>query len=172
MHHTALIAAVSAINGSSFVGIDTRTVVKLTGGQKNPQQGRVTKRMIGASVMAFTNQNVNAYKAMVERRLIAEGKSPTDFVLHERAWGTRIPNMPIVVHNKDGVDQYYLEVIFLKPGVTYYELDGVQVPTTDIIGLPAAREGGDQGGLDNRVIIRDFKCESITEMRIDGQIIQ
>ena len=168
MHHTTLIAAVSAINGASFVGIDTRTEVKLTGGRKNPQQGRVTKRTIGATVMAFTNQNINAYKAMVERRLVAEGKAPTDFVISERAWGTRLPNMPIVVHNKNGVDHYYLEVIFLKPGVTYYELDGVQVPTTNIVGLPPAREGSEQGNLSNKVILRDFKCESITALRIDG----
>ena len=171
MHHTALIAAVQAINGASFVGIDTRTTVKLTGGQKNPHQGRVTKRMVGATVMAFTNQNINAYQAMIQRRLVAEGKAPTDFVLHERKWGTRIPNMPIVVHNKDGVDQYYLEVIFLKPGTSYYELDGVQINPSAIIGLPPAREEGEQGGLEDKVIIRDFKAESITEMRIDGKVV-
>ena len=57
MHHTILIAAVAAINGASFVGIDTRTNVTLAGGRKNPQQGRVTKRMIGANVMSFTNQH-------------------------------------------------------------------------------------------------------------------
>lgn len=172
MHHTTLIASVAAINGASFVGLDTRTEVKLTGGKSNPQQGRVTKRMIGATVMAFTNQNINAYKAMIERRLAAEGKSPTDFQLHERKWGTRLPNMPIVVHNKDGADTYYLEVIFLKPGPSYYELDGVQVPTSSIIGLPAVKvDAQSQGGLDDKVIIRDFKAESITALRIDGKEI-
>lgn len=172
MKHQVLIAAVQSILGASFVGIDTRTEVKLKGGQDNPQQGRVTKRMIGANVMAFTNKNINAYQAMIERRLVAEGKAPTDFVLHPRKWGTRIPNMPIVVHNKDGVDQYYLEVIFLKPGTVYYELDGVQVSESSIIGLPTAREiAGEQGGLDDKVIIRDFKAESITELRIDGMVV-
>ena len=171
MHHAILIAAVAAINGASFVGIDTRTNVTLTGGRKNPQQGRVTKRMIGANVMSFSNKNINAYEAMVQRRLVAEKKAPTDFTLGARAWGTRIPNMPIVVHNKDGQDHYYLEVIFLKPGVVYYELDGVQVPTTSIVGLPAAREAGEQGGLEDKVIIRTFSAESITELRIDGKVV-
>ena len=168
MHHTILIAAVAAINGASFVGIDTRTEVKLTGGRKNPQQGRVTKRTIGATVMAFTNQNINAYKAMVERRLVAEGKAPTDFVISERAWGTRLPNMPIVVHNKNGVDHYYLEVIFLKPGTVSYFQDGAPIAKSDIIGM--VESGGDeQGGLENKVVIRSFKADSITEVRIDGK---
>lgn len=171
MHYATLIASVSAINGATFVGIDTRTNVTLTGGRKNPQQGRVTKRMIGARVMAFTNQTINAYEAMVQRRLVAEGKSPADFTLGPRAWGTRIPNMPIVVHNKNGQDNYYLEVIFLSPGVVYYELDGVQVPASVIEGLPVSREGGEQGGLDDKVIVRTFSADSITEMRIDGKVV-
>lgn len=167
MKYATLINAVAAIQGASFIGIDTHTDVKLTGGQKNPQQGRVTKRMLGATVMAFTHQNVNAYKAMVQRRLAAEGKDPEDFKLSERAWGVRVPNMPIVEHK----GSYYLEVIFLKPGKAEYLLDGVVVPAESIQGLPPKREG-EQGGLEDKVIIRDFKAESITELRINGQAFQ
>lgn len=165
MKHAVLINAVAAIQGASFVGIDTHTEVKLTGGQKNPQQGRVTKRMTGATVMAFTNQNVNAYAAMVGRRLEKEGKDPSDFQLHERAWGTRVPNMPIVEHKGN----YYFECIFLKPGKVEYLLDGKVVDASEIQGLPEKREG-EQGGLEDKVIIRDFKAESITELRIDGKV--
>jgi len=165
MKHAVLINAVAAIQGASFVGIDTHTEVKLTGGQKNPQQGRVTKRMTGATVMAFTNQNVNAYAAMVQRRLVAEGKQASDFQLHERAWGVRVPNMPIVEHK----GAYYFECIFLKPGKVEYLLDGKVVDASEIQGLPEKREG-EQGGLEDKVIIRDFKAESITELRIDGQV--
>ncbi len=165
MKHATLIHAVSTISGASFIGIDTHVDVKLTGGMKNPQQGRVTKRMLGASVMAFTNQNMNAYKAMVQRRLGKEGKDPEKFVLKERAWGVRIPNMPIVEHK----GTYYLEVIFITPGVAEYLLDGVVVPESSIQGLPQRTEG-EQGGLDDKVIIRDFKAESITELRINGTV--
>lgn len=165
MKHAVLINAVQAISGGSFVGIDTHVDVKLTGGKKNPQQGRVTKRMTGATCMAFTNQNVNAYKEMVQRRLGKEGKDPEDFQLKERAWGTRVPNMPIVEHN----GAYYLEVIFMKPGKVEYLLDGVVVPESAIEGLPAKKEG-EQGGLEDKVIIRDYKAESITELRINGQV--
>ena len=164
MKYATLINAVAAIQGASFIGIDTHTDVKLTGGKSNPQQGRVTKRMTGATVMAFTNQNVNAYKEMVQRRLGKEGKDPQDFQLHERAWGVRVPNMPIVEHK----GSYYLEVIFLKPGQVEYLLDGVVVPESEIQGLPPKREA-EQGGLDDKVILRDFKADSITELRINGQ---
>lgn len=167
MKHATLINAVAAIQGASFIGIDTHTDVLLTGGKQNPQQGRVTKRMLGATVMAFTHQNVNAYKAMVQRRLGLEGKDPEDFKLSERAWGTRVPNMPIVEHK----GSYYLEVIFIKPGNAEYLLDGVVVPESAIIGLKKAAPGK-QGGLEDKVIIRDFKAESITALRIDGKEFQ
>lgn len=170
MKATQLVAAVKDINGASFVGIDTLVEVKLTGGKKNPQQGRITKRMIGANVMSFQNKNFSAYEAMVKRRLVAEGKDPAGFVLSPRAWGVRIPNMPIVTHIKDGVERYYLEVVFLKPGVVSYYQDGAPIAEADIVGLPAAAEAGEQGGLDNKVIIRTFAADSITELRIDGKV--
>lgn len=169
MKHATLINAVAQINGASFVGLDTHTDVKLSGGKSNPMQGRVTKRMIGATVMSFQNKNFSAYEAMIQRRLTAEGKDPAKFVLGERAWGTRIPNMPIIEHFKDGQTRYYLEVIFMKPGVTAYYLDGAPVTKADIVGLVDG-ETGEQGGLENKVIIRTFAADSITELRIDGKV--
>jgi hypothetical protein len=167
MKHAILINAVADINGASFVGIDTHTDVPLLGGKGNPMQGRVTKRMVGATVMSFQNKNFSAYEAMVKRRLDAEGKDPADFVLSPRAWGTRIPNMPIVEHKGN----YYLEVIFLKAGVSQYLLDGNPIAASDIIGLkPAA--AGEQGGLENKVFIRTFAADSIVELRIDGKVVR
>ena len=165
MKHATLINAVADINGASFVGIDTHVDVPLLGGKKNPMQGRVTKRMTGATVMSFQNKNFSAYEAMVHRRLEAEGKNPAAFVLSERAWGTRVPNMPIVEHKGN----YYLEVIFLKPGKVEYLLDGNHIEPADIQGLKDAT-AGEQGGLENKVIIRTFAAESITELRIDGKV--
>lgn len=171
MKHTQIVAAVQHINGSSFVGMDTLVEVVLTGGQKNPMQGRVTKRMVGAQVMVFQNKNVNGYEAMIQRRLVSEGKDPASFVLGERTWGVRVPNMPIVEHTKNGETKYYLEVIFLRAGTVEYRLDGKPIAESDIIGLkPGA--AGEQGGLDNKVIIRTFAADSITELRIDGKVFQ
>lgn len=171
MQHQTLIQAFQNVNGASFVGIDTVTIPKLAGGKKNPMQGKVTKHMIGASVMCFQNKNINGYEAMVQRRLQAEGKDPASFVLGERAWGTRVPNSPIVTHTKDGDTQYYVEVIFLKQGAIEYRLDGVTIKKADIEGLADADvDPESQGGLDNKVIVRSFKADSIVNVRVDGKV--
>ena len=49
-------------------------------------------------------------------------------------------------------------------------MDGAPVPASSIIGLPAESDGGEQGGLENKVIIRTFAADSITEIRIDGKV--
>jgi hypothetical protein len=141
------------------------TEVKLTGGKANPFQGRVTKRMTGASVMVFQNKKSNAYENMVNRRLEAEGKDPASFQLGERAWGTRIPETPFIEHK----GQKYLEVIFLKSGSTELLVDG-QPYSDHIPGLPEEKTNADsQGGLDNKVIIRTFKLDSIKVIRVNKQ---
>lgn len=153
------------VNGASFISIDTLTEVKLKGGKSNPFQGRVTKAHVGASVMVFQNKKSNAYENMVNRRLVAEGKDPASFKLGERAWGKRIPETPFIEHN----DQTYLEVIFLKAGKTTYLVDGL--PFADQIqGLESNEPDEDsQGGLQNKVIVRSYKCSSIKRIRVDHQ---
>lgn len=153
------------VNGNSFISIDSVTEVKLKGGVKNPFQGRVTKRMKGASVMVFQNKKSNAYENMVQRRLVQEGKDPESFVLGERKWGTRIPETPFIEH-KGGI---YLEVIFLRPGKTELLVDGKPY-SGEIPGLEAAEVDEDsQGGLNNKVVIRTFKEASVTAVRVDKQ---
>lgn len=157
-------AAFDTLEGGTFVGMDTVTDVKLTGGKKNAQQGRVTKQMTGAQVMCFTNSKTNAYDAMVRRRLEAEGKDPDSFELGPRAWGERITGTPFVSHN----GKHYLEVIFLKSGSVQYLLDGQPVDETAIEGLPDRKEG-EQAGLENKVVLRTFSLDSIVALRAAGQ---
>lgn len=154
----------SNLQGGTFVGIDTLTDVKLRGGKKNPQQGRIQKLHTGARVMCFSNSNSNAYENMVQRRLEQEGKDPADFKLSPRAWGTRIPNTCFVEHN----GEHYLEVIYLKAGNSKYLQDGVEIAEADIEGLESSSNGGEQGGLDNKVIIRTYKISSIVALRANG----
>ena len=167
MDYTTVVNAVSNVNGSSFIGLDTVTVPTLKGGKKNPHQGRVTKRVIGSSVMVFQNKNTNGYENMIRRRLLNEGKNPDSFELSERKWGTRLENLPIVKHDKDAITKHYLEVIFLKAGKVEYLLDGSPVQKDSIIGLEESAEG-EQGGLDNKVVIRTFEVNSIVRLRVDG----
>lgn len=151
------------VNGASFIAIDTETEVKLAGGRSNPLQGRVTKVTMRSNVMVFSNKNTNAYDNMVKRRLEQEGKDPESFVLSPRAWGIRETGTPFVTHNGNE----YLEVIFLKAGATHYRVDGVITPKEQIPGLPTRKEEGEQGGLDNKVIIRTYAVESILAITVD-----
>lgn len=158
------------VTGNSIIAIDSTTEPTLKGGKANPFKGRVKKIMRGANVMVFTNKKSNGYENMVRRRLEKEGKIPETFVLGDRPWGTRLADLPIVEHN----GAQYLEVIFLRAGQVHYEVDGVPTSPETITGLdldPPVTNPEAQGGLDNMVIIRTFKAESLTRIVIDGNVI-
>lgn len=152
------------VNGASFIGIDTETIPTLAGGKKNPMQGQIRKVMIGANVMIFQNKNGSAYDAMVRRRLVAEGKDPDTFQLGERKWGERRTGTPFIEHN----GQLYLEVIFLRPGKVEYKRGVRPIAAADVEGLKQHDEA-EQGGLDNKVIIRTINVDNIKRIVVDGQ---
>lgn len=157
------------VHGANFIGIDTVTDVKLKGGKKNPMQGRVQKLTVGSSVIVFSNTNKNGYEAMVKRRLAKEGQNPEKFELSPLAWGQRIPETPFIEHKGN----FYMQVIFQKAGDVIYLLDGKQIDKSEIIGLPEVKPSADsQGGLEDKVIVRAYKCESIKAVRANGQVVQ
>lgn len=160
-----LAGLMQAVNGASFISIDTETVARLTGGRGNPLRGRVVKRMVGANVMVFQNKVMSGYENMVMKRLVQEGKDPFAFILSPRQWGERLQGQPFVEHGGN----YYLEVIFLKAGAVTYYVDGVERDRSTIPGLILEPLEGEQGGLDNKVVIRTFKCENIRAITINGQ---
>ena len=160
---TSIREIMASVNGASFVGIDTATIPKLKGGEKNPMQGRVTKINMGSNVMVFQNKNTNGYDNMVKRRLQKEGKNPDSFSLSPRKWGVRETGTPFVEHK----GELYLEVIFLKSGTVSYELDGETIAKSDIVGLAEKKEG-EQGGLSDKVPVRTFKVGSISAIRINN----
>jgi len=158
------------VNGATFLGIDTVTVVPLKGGKSNPFQGRVTKQVTGSNVMVFSNKKCSAYESIVKRRLEQEGKDPRSFSLSPRVWGVRRENQPFVDYN----EKVYLEVIFLKPGNVEYKLDGKPCTQSDMItlmknGLNTDKSSSEQGGLDNKVIIRTYSIESIKAITVNHQ---
>jgi len=70
MHNVKSVLA--ALRGVSFIGLDMETVVPLKGGKKNEMQGRVTKRVIGSTVLIAQNKNTNTYQNMVRNRIAGE----------------------------------------------------------------------------------------------------
>jgi hypothetical protein len=156
----AILASLKKLNGTAIAAIDTFTPVKLTGGKKNAMQGKIYKKVTGSNIMFFCNLNSNGYENMVNRRLEQEGKEP--FTLSPRVWGERVTGTPFVSHK----GSLYVEAIFLKAPtkITYY-LDDQEIDKSDIIGLPEKSEG-DQGGLDNKVVIRTYHIENITSLKM------
>lgn len=158
------------VNGASFIGLTTVTTLPLNKkpygrtGPDNPHFGEIYKVTEGSSVMVFQNKNVNGYEAMVKRRLEKEGKNPASFQLGERKWGTRLEGLPIVEHN----GEYYLEVIFLKPGRSHYLYNVTPIAFEDIIGKKATTVDDDsQGGLNDKVVIRTYSFKSIQSITIN-----
>lgn len=149
------------VNGASFISIDTITPVTLKGGKQNPFQGRVTKSVKGSNVMVFQNKLTNAYENMVNRRLSKEGKATT-FEVGVRAWGTRIANTPFVEHK----GRLYLEVIFLSAGEREMLVDGRPYHGT-IEGFAATEETANQGGLNDKVVIRTYDTANIINITVD-----
>ena len=169
MEYDTIKTEIDKVKGSTFIGLNTVTEVKLTGGKKNPFQGRVQKLTRGANVMVFNSTEQNGYENMIKRRMLEEGKDPSTFTLGKRAWGQRIEQSPFIDHN----GKTYLECIFITPGKTVYLVDGVETDKDKIDGMPETKENVDsQGGIDNKVVIRTFSLESIQSVKINGAEIR
>jgi len=154
-------------HGSQIIGLDTMVNVKLLGGKSNPLQGKLKKTTEGSVVMVFKSSK--GFKNMVNRRLskqiiltddLLEQISGREYKPGPRPWGQRIDNSPFVEHK----DKLYLECIFLSAGKVKYSVDGVEIPKSEIIGLPKKKEGI-QGGLVDKVIIRTYAMDSIINVR-------
>jgi len=166
---------IDQLNGATFLGLDIETIptinkTRKVGGnsrEPNPHYGHIRKVVMGMSVMVSTSKSGSPYERMVRRRQAAEGKE-VDFTAEKRAWGTRIGTTPLIEHK----GQTYLEIFCQHPGVTTYYLDDTPINEEDIIGLsrPSHNEEA-QGGIDDQVVIRSVKAESIIGMRIDGVAI-
>lgn len=155
------------VNGNTIISIDTVTEPTLTGGQKNPNRGRIFKVSLGHNVIVFANKKSNGYENMVNRRLEKEGLDPSSFKVGPRKWGQRIDGTPFVKHG----DEMYLEVIFLRAGNTQYTKDGAVISDAEAVncGVKETTQEAHQGGLKNKVIIRTYKMSSISAMTVNGQ---
>lgn len=153
-----------------YVGIDTVTEPAMRKthpedrSKPNPHFGRVTKHMAGANVGVYGNLKTNAYENAVNRGLAEEGKGSEMFVVGPRAWGHRIPGTAFVEHK----GKLYIEMLFKHSGEVEYRLDGKPISKEEIIGLQES-PGGEQGGLEDKVIIRTFAVENIVTVRADGK---
>jgi hypothetical protein len=163
-------ALMGDLYGATFLGIDTLINQPLTGGKKNPMQGRITKAHYNATVVCAPNHKSSIYVNKVFRHLEKLGLDPANYVPQPRKWGTRVTGFPIIEHTIAGVVKHYFEVIYLRPGTSSYFLDGAPIAKELIEGLPVlkASETG-QGGLpeEDRVQLRTYLMDSIVQIRIN-----
>ena len=158
-----LLEKINSFKGSSIISFDTVTNVTLSGGKKNPFQGRVIKITTGNRGMLF--KNGNGYKNMVNRRLVKEG-IVKEFEPGNRPWGTRVANSTFISHK----GKMYLEVIFLSGGKSSYYVDGTLTLKNEIPGIKE-QTSGEQDGLTNKVFLRVYAIESLLRIRMKKEEI-
>jgi hypothetical protein len=157
-----LLSAIAQLQGVAIGSINTLTVPVLTGGKKNPMQGRITKETFNGNVLFACNINGNTYMNMVKKRLAQEGKDPESFVLGALPWGERIQNTPFITNK----GEIYVQVSYLHPPKEIiYRFCGHIIDKADIIGLKES-SNGEQGGLDNKVPVRTPKLSSIVGLKM------
>lgn len=133
----------------------TVPAMKKTG---NPYYGNVRKI---TSANVFINFH---YANSVNNRRNKEGKD-TDFVAKPRVWGTRIPGTPCVEHKGN----LYLETRFLKTAnVEYIDTKGNPVSKTVLEPFLQKSKKTSRQGVDEVVILRDYKLENIVGMNFLG----
>jgi hypothetical protein len=169
MKYSELKSILAGVKGTTFVGLDTKTVPKLKGGKKNPMQGRITKVVTGANTMVFASTDSSGYQSMVHKRMEKEGKDPEIFEVGKRAWGTRVGNSCFIEHK----GQYYIEVFYMGAGEVSYFLDNEPIEKDDIEGLNESKPKAEsQGGIEDKVVIRTLSVDSITGVRANGQTME
>jgi hypothetical protein len=124
----------------------------------NPFEGNIYKL---SRVNGFVNWE---YEKAVNEQRIRENKSPT-FESLPRTWGKRLKGTPLVSH--EGF--YYLEVKVEKSiEYRYYSLNkNVKIPTTTIEPY-LVRSQSSRQGLDNPVVLRDYRIDHIVSVKLDG----
>jgi len=119
--------------------------VKLTGGKKNDQQGRVTK--LTENLLVTLTSNAGEYQKRMQTNV------DVNFTPKARKWGVR---------NKDGLIEHngelYVEFLVEGRGISTYQLDGQPILKDKIVGLPATTT---EQETENDVVIRCVKVSNL-----------
>jgi hypothetical protein len=145
------------VHGTSFVGFDTETVVKLTGGKSNPLQNCVTKRSTGMTGMIYSDKESSGYENKVNAELRKLGITDT-FKSGKSRWGKKIPGTPFVEHNENK----YIQIILIEnKHITKYYVNGIETDKDKIEGLPKAYQSK------HGVRCKRYNFDSITHLRFN-----
>jgi hypothetical protein len=154
-----LVEKLKGIKGSQFAQITAMTLVKLTGGKKNPLQGRVQK-------VASANVILNhVYENSVNNQLEREGKD-REFKVCSRTWGSRIKGTTLVEHK----GSYYVETKVERSDGYYYLVDGRNATAAEIDAINASLpKKTNNTGTKKQIFLRDYKVDGILSMTFGGK---
>jgi hypothetical protein len=154
-----LIEKIKSISGTTMASIVVETIPDI----KNPKTSGMTDRLRKRSYVSIT-LGFN-YSNSVNRQRTKEGVEP-DFEALPRKWGTRIPKTSLVEHK----GELYLETKINRVIDTKYILDGQEVQYGDIEQyLRAKPQSSGRQGVNNEIILRDYKLSSIVAITMFGQ---
>ena len=158
------------VRGTGFAGIDALTIEPRLKRDEAVQPGVVTKKLTGATVMIFAQEDHTAFSVQVKRRMEKEGLDPDSWEGGPLLYGDWIDDTMFIVHTKKGATEptYYLRVHFVNAGKVEHFLNGKPINKADIINTAAPKNNSSQGGLLNKIQVRNYKLDSITAIRIDG----
>lgn len=158
------------VRGTCFAGIDTETTVPRLKRDEAVQPGVITKVTTGSVVMVFAQEERTAYSAQVKRRMEKEGLDPDSWEGGPLSYGEWVDDTVFIKHTKKGDAEptYYLRVHFVRAGTNEYFLDGKPIAKADIVDTSAPKKEGVQGGQEEKVVPRNYKLDSIKNIRIDG----
>ena len=132
-------------NVSKTVSVSFSSVIKLTGGKKNPMQEKVVKHIAGMEAVVAGKQNyAPAYNEA--------GLMTTD--IKPRPWGVRLDN-GLIEHK----GELYVELLVKSKGKTVYTLDGAPIAKEAIVGLPENKQASE-------VEVRAVKLSYISKVEV------
>jgi len=158
--YMGLVRVLMQIKGATPATFLAITEVKMNK-TNNPFYERVSKKQKSNVFINFD------YAGAVNRKLLKEGKEP-EFVAKPRKWGEKLPGTPLIFHK----GEYYLEARFLNndPKVEYL-VDGIVTEKAVLeTYLPVKNTESikEHQGLNEEIIIRDFKVQNIREITVGG----
>lgn len=175
MNFEGYIDKTSAVKGGGlFASITMETDVTMNkksraSGEANPYLGRVKKvtHIHGDCLITGTQ-----YEKLVNNRRVREGLAP-DFKVEKPSGRHHIENSQAITQADKNDNQYYMNLYFLKTESridTSYVLDGEEIDLHKYADYLAPnffepKTEGEKQGLENPIVIRTPKLESITKVK-------
>lgn len=153
----------NAPQSASFVSFESVTEPRLLK-TDNPYYDSETKTWNLRKISRTTGIINFVYENSVNNQREREGLE-ADFESHPRRWGSRVDGTPLVEHK----GRFYLEVNVQSSESRYVDNMGREVPREELEEFFGSRSSSSRQGVEDKVILRDYKISSINQINMFGQ---